>query len=173
MPKTVQTTAQLHSSHTLAKECSKQQYMNWELPDLHTGFKKGRGTRDQTANICWITEKAREFQKTSISASLTKLKPLTVWFKTNHGNLSEMGLPYHLICLLRNLYAGQQATVRIRHRTMDWFHTGKGVRQGCMLSPCLFNLYVEYISWNAELDKSQAGLPGKISTISYMQMIAL
>ena len=104
-----------------------QQYVNWELPDVQAGFRKGRGTRDQIANICWIIEKARKFRKTSISASLTMLKPLTL----NHSKLwkilKEMGIPDHLTYLLRNLYAGQKATVRTWHRTMDWFQTGKGV----------------------------------------------
>ena len=87
-----------------------QQYMNRELPDVQAGFKKGRGTRDQIANIRWIIEKAREFQKTSTSASVTTLKPLTVWITTNWKILQEMGIPDYLTCLLRNLYAGQEAT---------------------------------------------------------------
>ena len=94
-----------------------QQYMNHELPDVQAGFRKGRGTRDQIANICWIIEKAREFQKTSISALLTMPKPLTVWITVNWKILQEMGIPDHLICLLRNLYAGQEATVRTGHGT--------------------------------------------------------
>ena len=103
-----------HASKVMLKilQVRLQQNMNQEFPDVQARFRKGRGTRDQTANICWITEKTREFQKTSTFTSLTKLKPLTVWFTTNHGNLTEMGIPYHLKCLLRNLYAGQ-ATVRI------------------------------------------------------------
>ena len=91
--------------------------MNHELPDVQAGFRKGRGTRDQIANICWIIEKAREFQKTSISALLTMPKPLTVWITINWKILQEMGIPDHLICLLRNLYAGQEATVRTVHGT--------------------------------------------------------
>ena len=105
-----------------------QQYMNCVLPDVQAGFRKGRGTRDQIANIRWIIEKAREFQKTFISALLTMPKPLTVWITINWKILKEMGIPDHLICLLRNLYAGQEATVRIGHGITDWFQIGKGVR---------------------------------------------
>ena len=104
-------------------------------------------------------------RKTTTSASLTMLKPLTVWITTNWKTLKEMGIPEHLTCLLRNLYAGQEATVRTCHETMDWFQIGKGVRQGCILSPCLFNLYTEYIMRNAWLDETQAGIK-----IAYMQM---
>ena len=133
--------------------------MNHELPDVQAGFRKGRGTRDQIANIHWIIEKAREFQKkTSISALLTMPKPLTVWITINWKILKEMGIPDHLTCLLRNLYANQEATVRTGHETTDWFQIGKGVHQGCMLSPCLFNLYAEYIIRNARLDELQAGI---------------
>ena len=124
--------------------------MNQELPDVQAGFRKARGTRDQIANIRWITEKAREFQKNNYSASLTLLKPLTVWITTNWK------IPDHLTCLLRNLYAGQEATVRTGPVTTDWFQIGKGVCQGCILSPCLFNLYVEYIMQNARMDEAQA-----------------
>ena len=101
-------------------------------------------------------ENSREI---STSASLTTLKPLTVWITPNCGKiLKEMGIPDHLTYLLTNLYAGQEATVRTRHGTTDWFQVGKGVRQGCILSPCLFNLYAEYIMWNAVLDETQAGI---------------
>uniref|UniRef100_A0A4W2FA81 RNA-directed DNA polymerase n=1 Tax=Bos indicus x Bos taurus TaxID=30522 RepID=A0A4W2FA81_BOBOX len=120
-----------------------QPYVNRELPDDQAGFRKGRGTRDQIANIHWIIEKAREFQKMSPSALLTVPKPLT--------------LLDHLTCLLRNLYAGQEASVRTGHGTTDWFQIGKRVHQGCILSPCLFNLYAEYIMRNAGLDEAQAG----------------
>ena len=130
--------------------------MNRELADVQAGFRKGRGNRDRIANICWIIEKAREFQKTS--ASLTMLKSLTVWITTNWKILTEMGVPDHLTCLLRNLYAGQEATVRTGHGTMAWFQIGKGVRQGCILSPCLFNLYAEYIMQNVRLDEAQVGI---------------
>ena len=136
-----------------------QQYMNQKLPDAPAGFRKGRGTRDQIANMLWITEKAREFQKkTSTSASLSTLKPFTVWITTNCGKFFEMGIPGHLTCLLRNLYAGQEAIIRARHGTADWFQIGKGGRQGCILSPCLFILYAEYIMQNARLDEAQAGI---------------
>ena len=121
-----------------------QQYVNCELPDVQAEFRKGRGTRDQILNIHWITEKARRLQKkTSTSALLTTPKPLTVWITTNWKILQEMGIPDHLTCLLRNLYAGQEATVRIGHGTTDWFQIG--VHQGCILSPCLLNFYAEYI----------------------------
>ena len=113
--------------------------MNQELPDIQVGFRKGRGTRDQTANICWIIEKGNS-RKTPTSASLTTLKSLTMWITTNWKILNEMGIPDHLTCLLRNLYAGQEATVRIRHGTMDWFQIGKGIHQGCILSLCLFTM---------------------------------
>ena len=103
-----------------------QQYVNCELPDVQAGFRKGRGTRDQITNICWIIEKAREFQKkTSISTLLTMPKPLTVWITINCKILEEIGIPDHLTCLLRNLYAGQEATVRTGHGTTDWFQIGK------------------------------------------------
>ena len=132
-----------------------QQYMKRELPDVQAGFRKGRRTRDQIAYVLWIIKKAREFQKkTSISASLTMPKPLTV----NHSKLwkilKEMGIPDHLTCLLRNLYAGQETTVRTGDGTTDSFQTGKRVRQGCILSPFLFNLYVEYIMRNDGLEEA-------------------
>ena len=132
--------------------------MNHELPDVQAGFRKGRGTRDQIANVLWIMEKAREFQKTSISALLTMSKPLTVWITINWKILKEIRIPDHLTCLLRNLYASQKATVRTGHGTTDWFQIGKGVRQGCILSPCLFNLCAEYIMRNAGLEETQAGI---------------
>ena len=133
--------------------------MNRELPDVQAGFRKGRGTRDPVANICWVIKKAKEFQqKTSISALLTMPKPLAVWTTANWKILKEMGLPDHQTCLLRNRYAGQEATVRTRHRTTDWFQIRKGVRQDCILSLCLFNLYAEYIMRNAGLDEAQTGI---------------
>ena len=135
-----------------------QQYVNRELPDDQAGFRKGRETRGQIANIHWIIKKAREFQKkTSISALLTMPKPLSAWITTNCGKFLEMGIPYHLTWLLRNLYAGQEATVKTGHETTDWFQIGKGVHQNCKLSCCLFNLYAEYIMRNAGLDEAQAG----------------
>ena len=118
-----------------------QQYIHWELPNVQDGFRKGRGTRDQIANICWIIEWARESRKTPTSASLTILKPLTVWITTNRGKFLEMRGPHHLTCLLKNLYADQKATARTKHGTMNWFQIGKGLCQGCILSPSLFNLY--------------------------------
>ena len=149
-----------------------QEYMNRELADVQAGFRKGRGNRDRIANICWIIEKAREFQKTSTSASLTMLKSLTVWITTNWKILTEMGVPDRLTCLLRNLYAGQEARVRTGHGTMAWFQIGKGVGQGCILSPCLFNLYAEYIMQNVRLDEVQleSRFPGEISIASDMLM---
>ena len=118
-----------------------QQYVNRELPDVQAGFRKGRGIRDQIANICWIMEKAREFQKNIYFCFIDYAKAFDC---VDHDKLwkilKEMGIPDHLICLLRNLYAGQEATVRTGHGTTDWFQIGKRVRQGCILSPCLFNL---------------------------------
>ena len=104
------------------------------------------------------SNKQENSRKTSTSALLTMPKPLTVWITTNWKILKEMGIPDHLTCLLRNLYAGQEATVRTRHGTTDWFQIGKGVRQGCILSPCLLNLYAEYIMRNAGLEETQAGI---------------
>ena len=106
-----------------------QQYENQELPDVQGGFRKGRRTRDQIANIHWIIEK----QETSISALLTITKPLTTWITINWKILKGMGIPDHLTCLLRNLYAGQEATVRTGRETTDWFQIGKGVHQRCIL----------------------------------------
>ena len=125
-----------HASKVMLKvlQAWLQQYLNHEVPDVQAGFRKGRGTRVKIADIHWIIEKARKFQKISIFAVLTTPKPLTVWITTNWKILQEMGLPDHLTCLLRNLYAGQEATVRTGHGTTDWFQIGKGVRQGCILS---------------------------------------
>jgi len=135
-----------------------QQYMNCELPDVEAGFRKGRGTRDQIANIHWIIKKAREFQK-NIYFFIDYAKAFDC---VGHNKLwkilNEMGIPDHLICLLRNLYAGQEATVRTGLGKTDWFQTRKGVCQSCILSPCLFNLYAEYIMRNARLDEAQAGI---------------
>ena len=136
-----------------------QQYVNRELPDVQAGFRKGRGTRDQIANIYWIVEKAREFQKNIYFCFIDYDKTFD---SVDHNKLwkilKEMGIPDHLACLLRNLCAGQEATVRTGHGTTNWFPIGKGVRQGCIMSPCLFNLYAEYIMQNASLDESQAGI---------------
>ena len=133
--------------------------MNCELPDVQAGFRKGRGPRDQIANIHWIMEKAREFQKNIYFCFIDYAKAFDC---VDHNQLwkilQEMGIPEHLICLLRNLYAGQEATVRTGHGTTDWFQIGKGVRQGCILSSCLSNLYAEYIMRNAGLEEAQAGI---------------
>ena len=133
-----------------------QQYVNREIPDVQAGFRKGRGTRDQIANIHWIIKKAREFQKNIISALLTMQSFDCVDHNKLWKILKEMGIPDHLTCLLRNLYAGQEAAVRNGHGTTDWFQTGKGVRQGYILSPCSFNLYAEYIMRNAGLEETKA-----------------
>ena len=121
-----------------------QQYMNCDLPDVQAGFRKGRGTRDQIANICWIIEKAREFQKNIYFCFIGYNKAFDC---VDHNKLwkilQEMGIPDHLPCLLRNLYTGQEATVTTRSGTMDWFQIRKGIRQGCILSPCIFNIYAE------------------------------
>ena len=150
-----------------------QQYVNHELPDVQAGFRKGRGTRDQIANIRWITEKAREFQKNIYFCFIDYARAFDCVDHSKLWNIrQEMGIPDHLTCLLRNLYAGQEATVRTEHGTMDWFQIGKGVSQGCILSPCLFNLYTEYIMRNAGLDKHklESRLLGEISITSDMQM---
>ena len=130
--------------------------MSRELPDVQASFRKGRGTRDLIANICWIIKKQESSSKTSISALLTMSKPLIVWITRNCGKFIEMEIPDQLTCLLRNLYADQEATVRTG--TTDWFQIGKGVCQGCILSPCLFNLYAEYIMRNAGLEETQAAI---------------
>ena len=136
-----------------------QQYMNRELPGVQAGFREGRGTRDQIANICWIMEKARECQKNIYFSFIDYAKAFDC---VDHNKLwkilQEMEIPDRLTCLLRNLYAGQEATVRTAHGTTDWFQIGKGVRQGCILSPCLFNLSSEYVMRNAGPDEAQAGI---------------
>ena len=169
------------SFHSNAKECSKyctialiphaskvvlkilqarlQQYMNHELPDVQARFRQGRGTRGQIPNIHWIIEKAQEFQRNIYFCFIVYAKAFDC---VDHNKLwkilQEMGIPDHLTCLLRNLYADQEAIVRAGHGTIDWFQIGKGVCQGCILSPCLFNLYAEYIMQNAGLDEAQAGI---------------
>ena len=136
-----------------------QQYINCELPDVQTGFRKGRGTRNQIANICWIIEKAREFQKNIFFCFIDYAKDFDgVDYNKLWKILKEVGIPDHLTCLFRKLYAGQEATVRTGYGTTDCFKIGKGVRQGCILSPYLFNLYAEYIMRNAGLDEAQAGI---------------
>ena len=133
--------------------------MNWELLDVQAAIRKGRGTRDQIANICWIIEKAGEFQENTYFCFIDYAKAFDC---VDHNKLwkivKEMGIPDHLICLLKNLCAGQEATVRTGHGTTDWFQIGKGVRQGYILSPCLFNFYAEYIMRNARLEEAQAGI---------------
>ena len=156
-----------------------------EIPDVQSGFRKGRGTRDQIANFCWIIEKAREFQKNIYFYFIDYAKAFDC---VDHNKLwkilKEMGIPHHLTCLLRNLNAGQEATARIGHGTTDWFQIGKGVRQGCILSLCLFNLFIfififayltymqstswETLSWMKH--KLESRLPGEISITSDMQM---
>ena len=140
---------------------------------IKSGFRKGRGSRDQIANIRWIIEKARKFQKniyfcfTDYAKAFDCIDHNKLW-----KILKEMGIPDHLICLLRNLYAGQEATIRTGHGTVDWFQIGKGVHQDCILSPYLFNLYAEYIMRNAGWmkHKLESRLPGEISITSDMQM---
>ena len=123
-----------------------QQYMNRELPNVQAGFRKGRGTRDQIANISWIIDKAREFQK---NIHFCFIEYAIAFDYVNHNKLwkimKEMGIPDHLSCLLTNLYARQEATVRTGHRTTDWFQIREGVQQSCILSPCFLNLYADYI----------------------------
>ena len=136
-----------------------QQYMNWELPDVQAGFRKGRGTRDQIANICWIIKKAKEFQKSIYFCFIAYTKAFDCVDRNKLWKiLKEMGIPDQLTCLLRNLYAGHEVTISTVHGTTDWFQIGKGVRQGCILSPCLFNLYAVYIMQNVGLDEAQAGI---------------
>ena len=133
--------------------------MNQELPDVQAGFRKGRGTRDQIANVHWIIKKAREFQKNINFCFIDYTKAFDcVDHKKLWKILKEMGIPDHLTCLLRNLYAGQEATIRTGHGTTDLFQIGKGVRQDSMLLPCLFNFYAEYTMGNASLDEAQAGI---------------
>ena len=136
-----------------------QQYVNHELTDVHASFRKGRGTRDQIANICWIIENAESSRKNIYFCFIDYAKAFD-WVDNNKWwkILKEMGIPDHLTCLLRNLYAGEEATVRTGHGTTDWFQIGKGVRQGCILSPCLFNLYTEYVMKDAGLEEPQAGI---------------
>ena len=124
-----------------------QQHMNCEIPDVQAGYRKGRGTREQTANICWIIEKTIELQKNTYFCFIDYAKA----FDYVHHNklwkiLQEMGIPDHLTSLLRNLYAAQEAKIGTRHETTDWFQIGKGVCQGCILSPCLFNFCAEFSS---------------------------
>ena len=144
--------------------------MNCEVPDVQAGFRKGRGTRDHIVNICWIIEKASEFQKNIYFCFIDYAKAFDC---VDHNKLwkilQELGILDHLTCLLRKLYTGQEATVKTGHGTTDWFQIGKGVRQGCVLSPCLFNFYAEYIMKNAGLEEAQAGIKfaGRLITLPY------
>ena len=135
--------------------------MNRELPDIQAGFRKGRGTRDQIANICWIMEKAKEFQKNIHFCFIDYAEAFDYVDRNKLRKiLKEMGIPDHLTCLLRNLYAGQEATVRTGHGTTDWFQIGKGVCKGCIFSLYLFicSTYMQYIMRNTGLDEAQAGI---------------
>ena len=140
-------------------QASLQQYLSSELPDVQAGFRKGKRTRDQIANIRWIIGKAREFQKNFYFCFIDYVKAFDC---VDHNKLwkilKEMGIPDHLTWLLWSLYGGQEATVRTGHGTTDWFQIGKGVHQGWIRSPCLFNLYAEYIMRNAGLEEAQAGI---------------
>ena len=143
-----------HTSKVMLKilQARLQQKKNCEHPDVQAGFRKGRGTRDQIANICWIIEKAREFQKNIYFCFIDYAKAFDyVDYNKLWKILKEMGIPDHLTCLLRNLCAGQKATVRTGHGTTDWFQ----IRKGYILSPCLFNIYAEYIMRNAGLEEAQ------------------
>ena len=150
-----------HASKVMLKilQATPQQYVNHEHPDVQAGFRKGRGTRDQIANILWIIEKAIQFQKNIYVCFIDYAKAFDC---VDHNKLwkilKEMGITDHLTCLLRNLYSGQEATVRIGHGTTDWFQIGKGIQQGCILSPCIFNLHAEYIMRNTGLEEAQAGI---------------
>ena len=157
-----------HTSKVMLKilQARLQQYVNCEHPDVQAGLRKGKGTRDQIPNICWIIGKARKFQKNIYFCFIDYAETFDC---VDHNKLwkilKEMGIPDHLTCLLRNLYAGQEATVRTGHERTDWFQIGKGVRQGCILSPCLFNLNEEYIMRSAGLEEAQAGI--KIAAVVF------
>ena len=160
-----------HASKVMLKilQARLQQYVKQELPDVQSGFKKGRGTRDQISSICCIIEKAKAFQKNICFIDYAK-----AFDCVDHNKLwnvlKEMRIPDHLTCLLRNLHVGQEATVRTGHGTTDWFQIEKGVHQGCMLLSCLFNLYAEYIMVNAGLGEAQAGIKisrRSINNLSY------
>jgi len=162
-----------HASRVMLKilQAWLQQYVNHELPDVQAGFRDSRGTRDQIANIHWIIKKAREFQKNIYFCFLDYAKAFDC---VDHNKLwkilKEMGILDHLTCLLRNLYAGQEATVRTGHGTTDWFQIGKGLHQSCILLPCLFNLYAEYFIRNAGLEEAQVGINiarGNINNLRY------
>ena len=158
--------------------CAKQHIyqkltMNCDLRDVQAEFRKGRRSRDQIVNIHWVIEKERGFQKNIYFCFIDYAKASDC---VDHNKLwkilQEMGIPDHLTCLLKNLHAGQEATVGTGHVTTDWFQSGKGIHQGCILSPGIFNSYVEYIMWNSGLDEAQDGIKllGEISTTQDMQM---
>ena len=162
-----------HASKVMLKilQARLQQYVNHELPDVQAGLRKGRGTRDLIANIRWIIEKAREFQKNIYFSFIDCTKALDC---VDHNKLwkilQDMGIPDHLTSHLRKLYAGPEATVRTGHGLTDWFQIRKGVHQGCILSPCLFNFYAEYIMRNVGLDEAQAEIKiagGIINNLKY------
>ena len=162
MPKNAQTTAPLqlisHASKAMLKilQVRLEQYVTHEVPDVQAGFRKDRGTRDQVDSIRWIIDKTRGFQKNIYFCFIDYAK---IFDCVDHNKLrkilKEIGILDHLTCLLRNLYAGQEPIFRTEHGTRDWFQIGKGVHQGCILSPCLFNLYAEYIMGNARLNEAQ------------------
>ena len=160
-----------HTSKAMLKilQARLQQYMNYELPDVQPGFKKGKGTRNKISNIRWIIKKAREFQKKTSISALFLPKPFTVWVTVNWKILKEMGIPDHLTCLLKNLYAGQETRVRTRHGTTGWFQLGTCVHQGCIFSSCFFHLYAESIMRNAGLDEAQARIKTAGRNISYLR----
>ena len=182
-PKERQCQRMLKLLHTCISHASKvmlkilqdrlQQYVSHELPGVQVGFRKGRGTRGQIANICWIIKKAWEFQKNIYFCFIDCAKAFDC---VDHNKLwiilKEVWISNHLTYLLGNLYAAQEATVRTGHGTTDWSQIGKGVHQGCILSPCLFNLFAEYITRNTGLDEAQAGIKiaRRKSIASDMQM---
>ena len=166
-----------HASKVMLKilQARLQQYVNWDIQNVQAGFRKGRGTRDQNANIRWIMEKVRDFQKNIYFCFIDYSKAFNCVDHNKLWNtLKEMGIPDHLTCLLRNLYAGQEATVRSKHRTTDWFKTGKGVPQGHILSPCLFNrgrMKSTPCKMLGQMNhKLESRLPGEIATTSDRQI---
>ena len=165
-----------HASKDMLKipQASLQQYMNWELPDVQAQVQRGRRTRDQTASIPWIMDQARKFQNNIYFCFIDYAKAFGCVDHKKLWKFLEMGIPDHFTCLLRNLCVGQEATIRTRHGKMDWFKIGEGVHQGCILSPCLFNLYAvtcEMLGWmNHNLESR---LLGEISTMLVMQIILL
>ena len=162
-----------YQSNTKILQVRVQQYVNCELPHVQAGFRQSRGTRDQISSICWIIKKAREFQKNIDFCCIDYAKAFDC---VDHDKLwkilKEMGIPDNLTRLLRNLYVGQEATVRTGHGTTDWFQIRKEVCQGHILSPCLFNLYEEYIMRDSGLDEAQldSRLLGEVSITSDLQM---